>query len=95
MDWKTGQWEKVGLPYGPKARLIISHLNSEAIRTGTPEINVECSLTAFIRSIQDPTKSGKLGPKGTADTSLCRHDPSSHGGYRACGAGQQSIRGDA
>jgi len=64
MDLKTGQWKKVGLPYGPKARLIISHLNSEAIRTGTPEIDVERSLTAFIRRIQDPTKRGKLGPNG-------------------------------
>jgi len=64
MDWRTGKWKKIGIPYGPTACLIISHLNSEVIRTGTPEIDVERSLTAFIRRIQDPTKRGKSGPNG-------------------------------
>ena len=48
----------------PKARLILAHLNAEALRTGSPEIEVERSLTAFVRRLQDPTKRGKSGPSG-------------------------------
>jgi hypothetical protein len=38
----------VGLPFGPKPRLILVYLNAEAIRTGSPVIEVEDSLTAFV-----------------------------------------------
>jgi hypothetical protein len=42
----------LGLPYGPKARLILMHLNGEALRQGSPTIEVEGSLSAFVRRIQ-------------------------------------------
>jgi len=61
---ETNRWVKLGLPFGPKARLILAHLNAEALRTGSPEIEVERSLTAFVRRLQDPTKRGKSGPNG-------------------------------
>lgn len=41
----------VGLPFGPKARLILAHLNAEALRTRSPEIEVEDSVSAFIRRL--------------------------------------------
>lgn len=44
-------FEFIGLPYGPKARLILAHINSEAIRTQSKTINVEDSMTAFIKCI--------------------------------------------
>lgn len=50
-DMESGEWVKVGLPWGPKARLILMHLNSEAIRTQSPEIDVGDSLTAFVKRI--------------------------------------------
>lgn len=46
------------LPFGPKARLILIHLNSEAIRTQSPVIEVEDSMTSFVKLLQngrDPT----------------------------------------
>jgi len=61
---ETNRWVELGLPFGPKARLILAHLNAEALRTGSPEIEVERSLTAFVRRLQDPTKRGKSGPNG-------------------------------
>jgi len=64
IDPSTERYAKIGLPFGPKARLILAHLNAEALRTGSPEIEVECSLTAFVRRLQDPTKRGKSGPNG-------------------------------
>src|SRR5690348_4202372 len=46
---KTREWEQLALPYGPKARLLLLHLNSEAIRNQSPVIPVEDSMTAFFR----------------------------------------------
>ena len=48
---------ELGLPYGPKPRLILAHLNSEALRQQSPQIEVEASLTAFVKRL-------KLDPKG-------------------------------
>jgi Plasmid encoded RepA protein len=46
----------IGLPFGPKPRLVLAHLNAEALRTGSPLIEVEGSLWAFIRRLKlDPT----------------------------------------
>lgn len=51
LDPRSGCWLELGLPYGPKPRLILTHLNAEALRTGSPEIDVERSLTAFVRRL--------------------------------------------
>lgn len=56
-DPRTGEWLRLGLPFGPKPRLILAHLNAEALRTSSPEIEVEASLTAFVKRIG-------LDPKG-------------------------------
>jgi hypothetical protein len=42
-------WVKLGLPYGPKARLILFYINQLAILSQSPVIEVESSLTAFAR----------------------------------------------
>lgn len=39
----------VGLPFGPKPRLVLYHLNAEAMRTQSPTIELEDSLTAFVK----------------------------------------------
>jgi hypothetical protein len=52
------QFIGIGLPYGPKARLILMHLNSEALRQNSPVVEVESSLTAFVRRIQDRPPTG-------------------------------------
>jgi hypothetical protein len=56
----VGAKERTGCsqPFGPKARLILIHLNSEAIRTQSPVIEVEDSMTSFVKLLQngrDPT----------------------------------------
>jgi hypothetical protein len=60
----TDEWVELGLPFGPKPRLILAYLNAEALKQGSPVIEVEESLTAFVRRIQDPLKAGKSGPNG-------------------------------
>jgi Plasmid encoded RepA protein len=49
---ETGEWVKLGLPFGPKPRLILAYLNTIALRTGSPEIEVEDSLTAFVERLK-------------------------------------------
>jgi hypothetical protein len=47
----TQNFVEVGLPFGPKPRLILTHLNSQALKTGSPVIEVESSLTAFVKRL--------------------------------------------
>lgn len=58
LDPKTYDFTEVGLPYGPKPRLVLYHLNAEALRTQSPIIELEDSLTAFVR------RTLGLDPKG-------------------------------
>lgn len=48
---------QLGLPYGTKPRLILAHLNTEALRRRSAAIEVEASLTAFVKRLG-------LDPKG-------------------------------
>jgi hypothetical protein len=50
---------KVGLPFGSRPRLILVHLNREALLRGSPEVEVENSLTAFVRRLQQNGPNGK------------------------------------
>jgi Plasmid encoded RepA protein len=50
-DPATGDFVKLGLPYGEKPRLVLIHLATEAIRNGSPIIDVEDSMTAFARAL--------------------------------------------
>jgi hypothetical protein len=43
---------QLGLPWGTKPRLILAHLNAEAIRRQSPVIEVEASLSAFVKRIR-------------------------------------------
>jgi Plasmid encoded RepA protein len=51
-DPETRQMVEVGLPWGTKPRLILAHLNAEALRQGSPAIEVEESLSAFVKRIR-------------------------------------------
>ena len=50
-DPEAGKYQQQGLPFGPKPRLVLAHLNAEALRCGSPEIEVGSSLTQFARRI--------------------------------------------
>jgi replication initiator protein len=60
IDPQTGEFVKLGLPYGEKPRLVLIHLASEAVRTGTPVVDVEGSMTAFGRSLGLETNGQQL-----------------------------------
>lgn len=50
-DPVTREFRTVGLPFGEKARLVLIHLTGEALRTGSPTVEVEDSLTAYVREL--------------------------------------------
>jgi hypothetical protein len=50
-DPESGKWVELGLPFGPKPRLILCYLNAQALKTGSPMIEVEDSLTAFVKRL--------------------------------------------
>jgi hypothetical protein len=57
MHPEQGDFVDLALPFGPKPRLILAHLNTESLRMDSPEIEIENSLTAFVKRL-------KLDPKG-------------------------------
>lgn len=50
-DPRTGAFRDVGVPFGEKARLVMIHITGEALKTNSPVIEVEDSLTAFVREL--------------------------------------------
>jgi len=52
-------YQPIGLPYGPTARLILCHLNTEALRTGDSTVEIEGSMTAFVHRLQGFTPNGR------------------------------------
>lgn len=58
---ETGDRVEQPLPFGPKARLLLMHLCSEAIRQKSATIEIADSLTGFIRDMGFPVTGGKKG----------------------------------
>ncbi len=56
---KPEQHGYVGVPYGPKARLILIHLQTEGLRSRT--VNLGPSLSAFMRSLGLAVTGGQKG----------------------------------
>ena len=53
LDPARNEFVDVGLPFGPKARIILFHMNAVALRTQSPCIELEDSLTGFVhRTLQ-------------------------------------------
>ena len=48
---RTKKFKKVGLPYGHKARLVLAYVNTWAIKTQSPVVQIEGTLTSFVRKL--------------------------------------------
>lgn len=46
-----GSWHEVGLPYGPRARLVLIHISTQAIHQQDPSVKLGDSLTGFAREL--------------------------------------------
>jgi hypothetical protein len=60
-DPHSGRMVKQGLPYGPKPRLLMVHLCSMALRNRSAEIEIEDSMSAFIRALGFEVTGGTRG----------------------------------
>ena len=58
-DDRIDDFIDVGLPYGPKPRLVLYHLNAEAVRTQSPLIELERTLSAFVKRTLDLDLQGR------------------------------------
>jgi hypothetical protein len=58
MNPQEGRFVEMGLPFGPKARMILMHINQRALIAQSPTIEVDDSLTQFVVRVL------KLDPKG-------------------------------
>ena len=61
MSPEDGKWVDQPLPYGSRARLLLLHTCSEAIRQKSPVIEIEDSLTGFIKGMGFSVTGGKNG----------------------------------
>jgi Plasmid encoded RepA protein len=52
LDPHSGKYVPVAMPWGPKPRLILAYLNAEALRQNSPTVEIEASLTAFVKRIR-------------------------------------------
>lgn len=68
----TGLWEAQGLPYGPKARLVLLHLCTEAVRQKSPVIRVADSLSGFMKEMGFAVTGGERGTIGAFKEQLNR-----------------------
>jgi hypothetical protein len=60
-DPNSGEMVRQGVPYGPKARLLMLHICTMAIRQKSPTIDIGDSMSAFIRDLGFAVTGGKRG----------------------------------
>ena len=76
------------VPFGPKARLLMAHLSSEAVRNNSPTIEIADSLSGFMREMGIEPRGG---PRGTIQPfkdqlnalAACRIELSAWDGHRS------------
>lgn len=56
-DPNTEKWVDLPLPFGPKARIIMIHLDTQAVMKQSRLVDIQNSMTAFVKTLQgrDPT----------------------------------------
>ena len=60
-DPLTGRMIRQGLPYGPKARLLMIHICTMALRQNSPQIEIADSMSAFIHELGFQVTGGEKG----------------------------------
>jgi hypothetical protein len=71
---RTGNGGWIGVPYGSMARLILLYLQTEAVRTGNPEVELGRSMHAWLSRMGIPAggKNYKLVAEQARRISACR-----------------------
>jgi hypothetical protein len=53
------KWVDLPLPFGTKSRLILIHFDTSAVLSQSPEVEIEHSMTAFLKKLQGYSPNGK------------------------------------
>ena len=56
---KLRKWIDLPLPFGTKSRLILLHFDTSAVMSQSPEVEIEHSMTAFLKKLQGYSPNGK------------------------------------
>jgi Plasmid encoded RepA protein len=72
IDPHSGDWIQQGLPYGTKARLMLLHICTQAMRQKSPDVELDESMSGFIRSLGFAVTGGKKGTIGLFKEQLNR-----------------------
>lgn len=59
--WDGQQFIQQPIPYGPMPRLVMGHLNTQALRLKTPEIEIGRSASEFLRCLNKASTGGRTG----------------------------------
>ncbi|MGD0799555.1 MAG: replication protein RepA [Acidobacteriaceae bacterium] len=54
-----GRFVPVGLPFGPKCRMVLMHVNQRALITQSPQIEIEETLSKFVRKVLQLDPNGR------------------------------------
>ena len=54
-----GRLVEVGLPFGPKCRMVLMHINQRALVTESPYVEVEDTLSKFVRNVLQLDSKGR------------------------------------
>jgi hypothetical protein len=59
MHPNKGRLVEVGLPFGPKCRMVLMHINQRALVTESPHVEVEDTLSKFVRNVLQLDSKGR------------------------------------
>lgn len=59
--WDGRNFVQQAVPYGPMPRLVMAYLNTQALRSRSPEIEVGNSASAFLKQLGKESSGGKNG----------------------------------
>lgn len=59
--WDGKQFVQQPVPYGPMPRLVMAYLNTQALRSKSPEIDVGSSARGFLKQLGKDSSGGKNG----------------------------------
>jgi hypothetical protein len=71
---QSRQWVRVGIPWGTKPRLILGDWNTQAILKQSPELDLEKTLTRFVKRLELAPHGRNINSVKNAITRLCAAD---------------------
>jgi hypothetical protein len=74
---QENRWVNLPVPFGPKARIIMIHLDTEAVLKQSRRVDIQDSMTAFVKTLQGRSPTGPelrkfMGQSAAISTAMFR-----------------------